>query len=130
MTGNRHDTWQAEQLERLTAEQAGKRWPEHRCALLSNPAAERELDALVLKELWPGVEQALQNSRLVALAGGGTPAQAMRTLHREFTTRALTVVIEDPERPSGRRTLKPWYCRVEIEAWVEGYVLKLSPVHS
>ena len=130
MKGNRHDTWQMEQLERLMAEQAGRRWPEHRCALLSSPAAERELDAMVLKELWPGIEQALQNSRLVALAGGGTPAQALRTLNRKFTTRALTVVIEDPERPSGRRTLKPWFCRFEIEAWIEGYVLKRTTILS
>ena len=131
MNGNRHDTWQMEQLERLMTEQAGRGWPENRCALLSNPAAERALDAMVLKELWPGVEQALQGSRLVALTGGGgTPAQAMKTLHRKFTTRSLTVVIEDPERPSGRRTLKPWYCRFEIEAWVEGYVLKRTTILS
>ena len=132
MNGTRYSSWQAEQLERLMTEQAGKRWPEHRCALLSNPAAEREIDAIVLEELWPGVEQALQGSRLVALIGGGaaTPAQALETLHRKFTTRFLTFVIEDPERPAEGRAWKPWFCRFEIEAWIEGYILKKTTILS
>ncbi|MDD9990744.1 MAG: hypothetical protein OXP75_03000, partial [Rhodospirillales bacterium] len=132
MNANRHDSWQAEQLERVITAQAGKKWPEHRCALLSNPAAERELDVIVLKELWPGVEQALQGSRLVAVAGGSaaTPAQAIETLHREFTTRSLTFVIEDPERPAEGRARKPWFCRFEIQAWIEDYIMKKTTILS
>jgi len=132
MNANWHATWQAEQLEGWMREQAGKRWPEHRCALLSNPAAERELDAIVLDELWPGVEQALRGSRLVALTGGGdaTPAQAMETIYRKFTTRSLTFIIEDPERPAGPRARKPWHCRFEIEAWIEGYFLNKTTILS
>ncbi|MDE0342230.1 MAG: hypothetical protein OXK82_03515 [Deltaproteobacteria bacterium] len=132
MNASQHASWQAEQLERLMAEQAGRRWEEHRCAMLSNPAAEREIDAIVLKELWPGVEKALQDSPLVALTGGGTstPEQALETLHRKFTTRLLTFVIEDPERPADRRAWKPWFCRFEIVAWIEGYMLKKTTILS
>ena len=132
MNTDRHASWQAEQLERVMTVQAGKRWPEHRCAMLSNPAAERELDAIVLEKLWPGVEQALRGSRLVALTGGrdATPAQALETLHRKFMTRSLTFIIEDLERPAGRRAWKPWHCRFEIEAWIEGYFLKKTTILS
>ena len=131
MNGTGH-CWQAEELERLMTAQAGKRWPEHRCALLSNPAAEREIDAIVLNELWPGVEQALQGSRLVALTGGGaaTPAQALETLHRKFTVRSLIFVIEYPERLAGSGARKPWFCRFEIQAWIEGYILKKTTILS
>ena len=131
MSGKRH-SWQTEQLERLMTAQACARWPEHRCALLSNPAAEREIDAIVLNELWPEVEQALRSSPLIALTGGGdaTPAQALETLHRKFTTRSLTFIIEDPERPAGPRARKPWHCRFEIEAWIEGYFLKKTTILS
>ena len=123
---------QEEQLDRVMTAQAGKRWPEHRCALLSNPAAERELDAIVLKELWPGVEEALQGSALVAITGGRktTPAQALETLHLKFTTRSLTLLIEDPERPAGPHAMKAWHCRFEIEAWIEGYMLKKTTILS
>ena len=132
MSADRQASWQAEQLESWMTEQAGKRWPEHRCALLSNPAAERELDAIMLKELWPGVEQALQDSPLVALTGGSaaTPAQAIETLHRKFTVRSLTFVIEDPERLAGPSARKPWFCRFEIEAWIEAYVMKTTTILS
>ena len=132
MNANRHACWQAEQLERMLMKQAGKRWPEHRCALLSNPAAERELDAIVLKELWPGVEQAQQDSPLVALTGGGaaTPAQAIETLHRKFTTRFLTFVIKDPERLAGPGARNAWFCRFEIVAWIEGYIMKTTTILS
>ena len=67
MTGNWHDAWQVERLERPVTEQAGRRWREHGCALPGNPSGERGLDAMVSKELRPGVEQGLQGSRLVAL---------------------------------------------------------------
>ena len=132
MSANRHAPWQAEQLERLMSEQAGKRWPEHRCALLSNPTAEREIDTVVLQELWPGVEEALKGSPLVATAGrgGATPAQALETLHRKFTTRSLTFIIEDPERPAGPFAMKAWHCRFEIVAWIEGYMLNKTTILS
>ncbi|MDD9990919.1 MAG: hypothetical protein OXP75_03885 [Rhodospirillales bacterium] len=132
MNGSRYNSWQAEELDRVMTAQAGKRWPEQRCAPLSNPAAERELDAIVLKELWPGVEQALQDSSLVALTGGGasTPAQALETLHRKFTTRSLTFVIEDPERLAGPGARKPWFCRFEIVACIEGYITKKTTILS
>ena len=132
MNGTRYSSWQAEELDRVMTAQAGKRWPEHRCALLSNPAAECELDAIVLKELWPGVEEALQGSLLVATAGLGaaTPALALETLHRKFTTRFLTFVIEDPERPAEGLAWKPWFCRFEIVAWIEGYILKKTTILS
>ena len=132
MNGTRYSSWQAEELDRLMTAQADKRWPEHRCALLSNPVAEREIDAIVLKELWPGVEQALQDSPLVALTGGSaaTPAQAIETLHRKFTVRSLTFVIEDPERLAGPGARKPWFCRFEIVAWIEGYIMKTTTILS
>ena len=125
MRGERPGSWQAKQLQRLVADTAGKAWPEHRCAMLSNPAAECAIDGIVLEELWPGVVQALQGSGLTALTGddGATPAQALVTLHREFTTRTLTFVIEDPDRPAALRVWKPWYCRFAIEASVERYFL-------
>lgn len=130
MMGGRHDSWQAEALERVMSEQVGKAWPEHRCAMLSNPAAERHIDGIVLRELWPGVEQALQGSGLIAVTGGGdtTPAQALLTLHREFTTRSLTVVVDDPERPDRGPMVKPWYCRLAIEASIEGCFLMRTTI--
>lgn len=125
MKGGRHGSWQARELDRIMSEQAGKAWPEHRCATLSNPAAERGIDGIILEELWPGVGQALQGSGFTALTGddGATPSQALEPLQREFTTRALTFVIEDPDRPAALQAWKPWYCRFVIQASIEHYFL-------
>ena len=125
MKGGRHGSWQARELDRIMSKQAGKAWPEHRCATLSNPAAERGIDGIILEELWPGVGQALQGSGFTALTGddGATPSQALEPLRREFTTRALTFVIEDPNRPAVLRAWKPWYCRFVIQASIEHHFL-------
>ncbi|MDE0175582.1 MAG: hypothetical protein OYH76_10185 [Defluviicoccus sp.] len=122
--------WQAAALERFTIENADAPWPEHRCAPLSNPAAEREIDAILLGDLWPGVEEALRGTRFTALVGGdGDPAGAIEPLHRHLVTRALNVVIEDAKDPTPR-TWRPWYCRFVIEASIDRYMVRRTTILS
>ena len=122
--------WQEEALERFTIENAGKPWPEHRCAYLSNPAAQREIDAILLGDLWPGVEQALRGTRFKALVGEeGEPARAIETLYRALVTRSLIVVIEDAEHLAPR-FWRPWYCRFVIEASIERYLVHRTTILS
>ncbi len=120
--------WREEALERFTIENAGKPWPEHRCAQLSNPAAEREIDAILLGDLWPGVEQALRGTRFKALVGeDGDPVRTIGTLHRKLVTRSLIAVIEDAEDPAPQ-SWRPWYCRFVIEASIERYIVRRTTI--
>ena len=122
--------WQSAALERFMRENADAPWPAHLCARLSNPAAEREVDAILLGELWPGVAEALAGTRFAALVGGdGDPASAIETLHRHLVTRALNAVIEDAEYPVPP-AWRPWYCRFAIEASIDRYMVRRTTILS
>ena len=58
MNAERQISWQEQQLRRFMAEHANDPWNEHLSVKLSNPEEEREIDEMILQELWPGVVQA------------------------------------------------------------------------
>ena len=106
------------------AEHENDPWGEHLSVKLSNPDEEREIDELILQELWPGVVQALRGSRLTTWIGvNNTPAEGLETLHHQYITRSLTFVIEDPARPIRPGISRPWYCRFVIRASLFDYML-------
>lgn len=94
------------------------------------PAAERELDAILLG-ISGGFGQALAASRFVPHVGdGGGSAPAIGMLLREFTTRSLTVVIENPEDPWPPGMWRSWYCRFVIEVSIEGRMVARTTILS
>ena len=110
---------------------AADAWSEHRCVTLTNPEAEFRIDRVVLRALWPGVEQALRGSGFTALCGDGdSSAQTLETLRRDVLTRSLTFVIDSPERPAAPLRWRPWFCRFVVEASVEGYMLHKTTILS
>ena len=118
------DPWQERELKRFMAERENDPWGEHLSVKLSNPDEEREIDELILRELWPGVVQALRGSRLTTWIGvNNTPAEGLETLHHQYITRSLTFVIEDPARPIMPGASRPWYCRFIISASLFDYML-------
>ena len=124
MTNMSGDLWQEQELKRFMAEHADDPLGEHLSVKLSNPEEEREIDEMILQELWPGVVQALRRSRLTTWTGGNnTPAEGLETLHHQHITRSLTFVIEDPARPIMPGVSRPWYCRFVITASVFDYML-------
>ena len=124
MNAERQISWQEQQLRRFMAEHADDPLNEHLSVKLSNPDEEREIDEMILQELWPGVVQALRGSRLTTGTGGNnTPAEGLETLHHQHITRSLTFVIEDPARPIMPGVSRPWYCRFVITASVFDYML-------
>ena len=123
MNAERHNCWQEKQLRRFMAEHADDPLVEHLPVELSNPKEEREIDEMILHELWPGVVQALRGSRLTTWTGvNNTPKEGLETLHHQYITRSLTFVIEDPARPIMPGVSRPWYCRFVIGASVFDYM--------
>ena len=91
MTNMPGSEWQEQELERFMAKHADDPSREHLSVKLSNPEEEREIDEVILHELWPGVVQALRGSRLTTWIGvNNNPAEGLETLHHQFITRALT----------------------------------------
>ena len=85
MNAERQISWQEQQLRRFMAKHADDLWSEHLSVKLSNPEEEREIDEVILQELWPGVVQALHGSRLTTRTGGNnTPAEGIEPLHHQY----------------------------------------------
>ena len=131
MTNMPSSEWQQQELERFMANHADEPSREHLCVKLSNPKEEREIDELILHELWPGVVKALRGSRLTTSIGvNNSPAEGLETLHHQYITRALTFVIEDPARPILPGSSRPWYCRFVLRASVFDYMLNKTTLLS
>ena len=132
MTKGPGSEWREQELKRFMERHAGDPSREHLCVKLSNPKEEREIDELILHELWPGVVRALGGSRLTTWIGvNNTPAEGLETLHHhQYITRALTFVIEDPARPITPGASRPWYCRFVIRASVFDYMLSKTTILS
>ena len=81
---------------------------------LSDPQRERELDERLLRSLWPGVRDAVEQApRALIVAGeAGTSARdGLTTPRHADISRALTFLIEDPDRPRMPGAAPPWFCR-------------------
>ena len=106
--------WQQEALKRHIDAHRGTPGFADRTVFLSDPARERALDARLLRAMWPGVLEALAPTRWAPLVDGaaGTPVRgAIRTQPHAEIDRALTFLVEDPDRPRLPGAPPPWFCR-------------------
>ena len=106
--------WQHEALRRHIDEQRDTPSFADRTVFLSDPRRERELDERLLRALWRGVLDALAPSRwapVVDGADGDSVRDAVRTEPHGEIGRALTFLIEDPDRPRLPGSAPPWFCR-------------------
>ena len=106
--------WQHDALRRYIDEQHDTPGFADRTVFLSDPQRERELDARLLGVMWPAVLEALAPSRwapLVNGAAGTSVHDGLRTQGEGEIGRALTFLIEDPDRPRRPGSAPPWFCR-------------------
>ena len=116
--------WQHEALRRYIDEHRDTASFADRTVFLSDPGRERELDGRLLRALWPGVLEALAATRWVPVvdgADGGTVRQALRTRRSAEIDRALTFLVEDPDRPRLPGAAPPWFCRGTLSCTAAGY---------
>ena len=125
--------WQQEALRRYLAEHLDTPAFDDRTVFLSDPARERELDARLLRALWPGVLEALAASRwepLVDGAPGISVRGAIRTQPHGEIDRALMFLIEDPDRPRRPGSTPPWFCRGTLSCTAARYFVAFDFVLS
>ena len=131
MSNSRFDGWQYAQLERFFAEHPDDGRARDRCLRLSNPEVEREIDAIVLGELWPGVVGAMRGRPVTTwISPDNVVEQALKTLNCQHVARSLTFQIVDPECSITPWDHKPWHCRFTVETTLAGYSLRKATILS
>ena len=116
--------WQQEALKRHIDEHRDSPGFDEKTVFLSDPERERELDARLLRALWPGVLDALAPTRWTPAVGGasGTSAHdAIATRRHAEIDRALTFLLEDPGRPRRPGLAPPWFCRGTVSCTAARY---------
>ena len=106
--------WQQEALRRYIKDHRDTPAFADSTVFLSDPQRERKLDARLLRSLWPGVREAVEPAPWALIVAGeaGTSARdALTTPWHADISRALTFLIEDPDRPRMPGAAPPWFCR-------------------
>jgi len=116
-------SWQRSELKRFLAKNAGDSLLNSKTVFLANREEKRQLDQIIEAYLWRGIVKALVGSSIqVSEAQGGFPASLIRDESKNYTTRSLTFVLEDPDRPFSPGEGPPWFCRGSIECSMLDYM--------
>ena len=118
----RSQRWEDRALARYLKEHENEFAAERLCIVLHNPDEEAKLTKVLIEGLWPGVVQAVAQSRFTTSVGSGkTAVEGVRTVNGRHTRRELTVMIEDRDRPIMSPWYDPpnWYSRIILS--VDGY---------
>ena len=115
------DGWQKRELARAMAANRDRISSDRIEIVLRNPAEEARLDDLICTELWPVVQRALRGTGLYAWTGSQKGVRdSIRGESHRYVTRRLTVMLADPERPTGPGTSPPWSCTVHFDLSTHG----------
>ena len=123
------DGWQHAVLEQILAEHRSEVLEDSLQIRLVNPHEERELDALIVEELWPRSEQTVARKGLLLRTRFGDDERQLDTAEERHTTRRLSGVVEDPARPGGPEGPDaPWACWLIIQASRYAYTIDVRTV--
>ena len=116
--------WQHEALRRYIDEHRDTLAFDDRTVFLTDPDRERALDERLLGAMWPGVLAALATTRWTPVVDGapGKPVRdGLRTRRHADIDRALTFLVEDPDRPRQPGSSPPWFCRGTLSCTATRY---------
>ena len=114
VSGEPRTMWQQEALRRYIKDHRDTPAFADSTVFLSDPPRERELDERLLHSLWPSVRDAVEPgpwTLLVAAEAGTSARDGLTTPRHADISRALTFLIEDPDRPRMPGAAPPWFCR-------------------
>ncbi len=91
---------------------------------LSNPEKRKELDRIIIDCFYPALKRATKNSPVKLTSGKDLELQkCIEEEWRVHTTKSLTFLLEDPERPLVPYSNIRWFCRGKIECSAENYMI-------
>ncbi len=120
------DTWQILELQKILKQEAEDELSDAKSVYLSNPKYRREIDNIIV-DIWESVKRSVQDSAVSAtLANEDQDVfNNIEDKWHKYTTRTLTFMLSDPERPIGAEATK-WYCRGNIQCSVIDYMISFD----
>jgi hypothetical protein len=116
-------SWQRLELARFLKENARNPALNSKTVFLANLKEKKQIDRIIEAYLWPGVINALVGTPIRVSEGKeGFPTSLLQDEEKIYTTRSLTFVLEDADRPFLPREGPPWFCRRNIECSVLAYM--------
>ncbi len=128
-------SWQEAELSRYLKKNAGDPLLNSKTVFLANPEERKRIDKIIAGYLWPGIVRALAGTSIRVPEGDeGFPRSLLQDEEKIHTTRSLTFVLEDPDRPLLPGGGAPWFCRGCIECSMLDYLISFDfyahfPIH-
>jgi len=129
MTGRKKpaSSWQVSELMLYLKQNAGKPGLSSQTVFLANPMEKIQIDQIFQNYLWPGVVRALAGSSIrVSGSGEDFPGSSLSDKRANHTTRSLTLVLADEERPFIPGKSSSWFCRGKIECSLQDYMISFE----
>ena len=116
-------SWQRSELASYLKANARDLALDSKTVFLANPKEKKQIDRIIEAYLWPSVINALVGTPIRVSEGKeGFPTSLLQDEEKLYTTRSLTFVLEDADRPFLPREGHPWFCRGNIECSVLDYL--------
>lgn len=120
-------SWQFAELAVFLEENVNNPLLDSSTVFLANPWQKRELDQIIEEHLWPAIIEGLDASGIcISGLANDFPSGGIEDKKHPLTTRSLTFVLEDPERPISFRSPAPWFCRGEIACSPQDYMVSFE----
>ena len=129
MAGRREpaSSWQISELALFLKQNARKPGLNSQTVFLANPAEKFQIDQIIEKYIWPEAVRALSGSSIGISEGEeGFPASSLKDEMANCTTRSLTFVLMDEERPFIPGESPPWFCRGNIKCSLQHYIISFE----
>ncbi len=120
------DRWQILELRKFLDHHAEDELFDAESIYLSNPKYRQEIDNIIVN-IWEGVKRGVQDSA-VSLTLANQDEDVFSNIEekwRKYTTKTLTFLLSDPERPIGYGITR-WYCRGNIQCSVTEYMISFD----
>jgi hypothetical protein len=120
-------SWQISELMLYLKQNAMKPDLNSQTVFLANPAEKFQIDQIIEKYIWPGAIRALAGSSIWIPEGEeGFPSSSLKDEAGNHTTRSLTFVLADEERPFIPGETSLWFCRGNIKCSLQHYIISFD----
>ena len=118
------DTWHSTELKKFLKNTQQNELLDSNTVYLSNPEHRKEIDKIICDRIYSKAVRASKESPIRVTTG--RDCDLIDCIEEEWkttTTRSLTFLLEDPERPLVPSSVIKWYCRFKIVVSVTDYMI-------
>jgi len=117
-------SWQTTELKQYLKKNQTDPLLDSKNVFLSNPEQKRQMDKMIINDIFPNVNQALKGTPVkISFGRDGEITECIEEEWKTHTTRSLMFLLEDPDRPLLPGVNIKWFCRGKIECSAVSYLI-------